>query len=303
MAFDTLTYTKDWTESNPASARYFPTTESNEIQVRSDMQLLFNDIKTWVDGLVLKLADCSNVGMGESSSFVATDVKGALLELKAREIDPAVIGSHVIINSNLQSKNISGESAPVGQGNIMDGAVGSNELANGSVTSAKLADGAISGSKLSAGSILSTHLEAGAVTSDKITNYAVTTDKLATVNNPTSGAAVGTINIKDGAVTNAKLAGGITSDKISSCSTGSLTGTISNGQLAGGITADKISTVSPSSLNTVVPVGKGGTGASDAGSARSNLGVSASGTVVVSGTTYTLRTGSSGAAGYITFVT
>ena len=51
MALDRLSYTKDWT--NPED---FPTVELSEEQVRADMQVLYNEIKTFInEGLIPKL--------------------------------------------------------------------------------------------------------------------------------------------------------------------------------------------------------------------------------------------------------
>ena len=44
MALDKLSYTKDWT--NPED---FPTVELSEEQVRADMQVLYNEIKTFLN--------------------------------------------------------------------------------------------------------------------------------------------------------------------------------------------------------------------------------------------------------------
>lgn len=44
LEFEALRFTKDWT--NPAD---FPTYEPNETQVRADQQLLFNEIKAWLN--------------------------------------------------------------------------------------------------------------------------------------------------------------------------------------------------------------------------------------------------------------
>lgn len=145
--------------------------------------------------------------------------------------------------------------------------------------------------------------------------------------------AVITNTIHDGAVTNAKLAGGITSDKIASVFATAISGAITNAQLAGDITydklaggirasqlygeipndklagsisADKLAGEIPFSKTTgVLDVAQGGTGASDVGNARDSLQVSLNGQLKIGDTTYTLRTGAygSGADGYITFST
>jgi hypothetical protein len=63
-----------------------------------------------------------------------------------------------------------------------------------------------------------------------------------------------------GTITNAQLAGSITSDKITSLANTQLTGTITNAQLAGSITSDKITSLATTQLTGTLAVSSGGTG-------------------------------------------
>jgi hypothetical protein len=59
-----------------------------------------------------------------------------------------------------------------------------------------------------------------------------------------------------GTITNAQLAGSITSDKITSLATTKLTGTITNAQLAGSISADKITSLATTQLTGTITSGQ-----------------------------------------------
>lgn len=65
-----LRYTKDWT--NPSD---FPTYEPNETQVRADMQFLFNEIKHWLNTiLVPAVKQAAQTGGGSGGSLSGTYV-------------------------------------------------------------------------------------------------------------------------------------------------------------------------------------------------------------------------------------
>lgn len=92
MAFDKLTYTKDWTESNPESPAYFPTVEYNEEQVREDLQILPDEAKDALNAVVDKLnsivdgnSGADNIGATHLPGSSANTVQGILEEIGTAE--------------------------------------------------------------------------------------------------------------------------------------------------------------------------------------------------------------------------
>lgn len=108
-------------------------------------------------------------------------------------------------------------------------------LKDGGVTTAKLADSSVTTDKLADGSVTKAKLAEGAIDSTVIVDGSIGATQIA-------DGAVGTAELADGSVTTGKLA-------------------------AGAVTTDKLAD------GLVVPVSKGGTGATDAATARTNLGV------------------------------
>lgn len=159
------------------------------------------------------------------------------------------------------------------------------QLVDGSVTSSKLYQGA--GEE----AVITSAIRDAAVTSAKIAALAITTAKIA-------AGAITTEKIADGAVTSAKLASNAVSG------TNITSGAIGEAKIANNaVTNDKIVSMAASKLTGQTAIENGGTGAATAANARTNLEVTQQGKVKVGSTEYTLRTGSAGASGYITFVT
>lgn len=72
MAFDKFEFTKDWTETDNKSLRYFPTHQDSETRVREDQQLLYNELKNAIHALVDALASASaaeHIGVDEHDSL------------------------------------------------------------------------------------------------------------------------------------------------------------------------------------------------------------------------------------------
>ena len=143
---------------------------------------------------------------------------------------------NVVSYSQLQTSEIQGE------------AVTAAKIAPSAVTEIKLATGAVTETKLGANSVTSAVLANDAVKSNNIIDGAVISDKIAT-----------------GAVTADKISvGAVTSSKIG-------TGAVGSTQLASGLTVS----ITGGTIAGITDLGvtDGGTGASDASTARTNLGL------------------------------
>lgn len=173
MPYPTMSFTKDWT--NPED---FPTYEEDEQQVREDMQLLFDELKQYLNDTLAPFLSGSDgagsIGFESLPGLYSTNVQAAIAELLE------------LVNE-------------ISQGAVPDGSISTAKLAALAVTSAKLADAAVTVSKLADGAVTAAKLADGAVSAAKLGELVVTADKLA-----------------NSAVTSAKLAGGaVTTDKFS----------------------------------------------------------------------------------------
>ena len=143
---------------------------------------------------------------------------------------------NVVSYSQLQTSEIQGE------------AVTAAKIATGAITEIKLATGAVTETKLGANSVTSAVLANDAVKSNNIIDGAIISDKIVT-----------------GAITADKIgAGAVTSSKIGS-------GAVGSTQLASGLTVS----ITGGTIAGITDLGvtDGGTGASDAATARINLGL------------------------------
>lgn len=157
---------------------------------------------------------------------------------------------NVVSYSQLQTSEIQGE------------AVTSAKIATGAITEIKLATGAVTESKLGANSVTSAVIANDAVKSNNIIDGAIISDKIVT-----------------GAITADKIAAGaVTSTKIGS-------GAVGTSQLASGLTVS----ITGGTIAGITDLGvvDGGTGASDAATARTNLGLGSISTQAASGVTIT----------------
>lgn len=74
MAFEQLEYTKNW--ENPED---FPTYENDEVQVREDMQFLYNEVKEFINTKLVALLN--NNGAANITTESGKDVETVLAEL------------------------------------------------------------------------------------------------------------------------------------------------------------------------------------------------------------------------------
>lgn len=169
-----LSFTKDWSKMDPPD---FPTYEDNEATVRADIQLLYNEIRDFINQYIVPETNsisASEIDFVPSEGVPENDVQSAIENVQAQLID-------------------------VSQGSIPDGSIGTVKLTDASITTAKLASEAVTTPKLGDASVTTAKLVDEAVTTAKLNNSAVTTPKL-------SDSAVTTAKLADGSVTTAKLA-------------------------------------------------------------------------------------------------
>lgn len=179
-AIDPITkmiYTKDWTNADD-----FPTYEGDEAKVRSDMQFLYNEILSYVNGALFnKLTEIIAVANSFVAETIPPDSVGTT-ELKALAVTLAKmaensVGTAQLVNGSVTSSKLA--SGAVGQGVLADSAVAESQLAQSSVSTTKLQDLAVTTAKIALLAITTALLADGAVTTPKIADLAVATAKIA----------------------------------------------------------------------------------------------------------------------------
>lgn len=181
-------------------------------------------------------------------------------------------------------------------GALVDGSVTTPKLYQGAgeeaVTTATIRNKNITTAKIADSAVESLQIKDGAVVTSKIADANVTEGKIA------SGA-ITTAKIADGAVLEAKIqSASISENKLATNSVS--TAKIKDGNITTAKLADEAVT---SAKLATVPIEKGGSGATTVSGARTAFGVTEQGKLKIGDTEYTLRTGTEGASGYITFVT
>jgi hypothetical protein len=204
MEIPKLKFTKLWTNHDD-----FPTVETREEVVRSDMQLLFNEIRDYINailsGVVSTLGDTLAALQGKSGAgrigFLKTAaidrenvqdaiecVQAQLVNVSQGGIADGAVTSEKVATGAIGTAAIA--DAAVTYDKIKDKAVGSAKLADNAVSAQKIAtnavqerqifDGSVTQSKLAAESVSTAKLVANAVTPEKLAQSAVTTEKIAT---------------------------------------------------------------------------------------------------------------------------
>jgi len=110
MSLTKYEFTKDW--NNPTD---FPTTESSEINVRRDMQILHDETKDAVHALIDELASttvgesgASNIGLSSSAGLAATNVQAAInahnTSIAALNVDKHTHANKALLDTYTQSE-------------------------------------------------------------------------------------------------------------------------------------------------------------------------------------------------------
>lgn len=162
-------FTKTWRDSNA-----FPTYEDDETQVREDLQCLHDEMKDYINQLLLP----------KLNGLVLEDIVDSLQT--GRPLSEILHG----IEEDIEE---------IGSGSVEDGGITEAKLADDAVTETKLADGAVTEDKIADDAVAEDKIQDAAVSTDKIQNGAVRANNLATDS-------VTTEKIVDDSVTSAKIA-------------------------------------------------------------------------------------------------
>ena len=183
MEIPKLKFTKLWTNHED-----FPTVEPREEVVRSDMQLLFNEIRdylnTTLSGAVSTLGDTLTALQGKAGAGRIGFTRTAAVDRDNVQDAIECVQSQLV---NVSQGGIA-DGAVTAQ-KLADGAVGTAALADAAVTydkikdkavgSAKLADNAVSAKKIASNAVQERHIFDGSVTQSKLAAESVSSAKLA----------------------------------------------------------------------------------------------------------------------------
>lgn len=217
-----FSFSKEWTDADD-----FPTKEYSEPQVRADIQQLFDELKDYINNVVV-------AGINDNASSIAALGGGGQVDTNSLADD--CVTAEKIKDGELTELKYADDSIPyralqeecVHNINIQDGAVTAEKLGDSAVTTAKLDNGSITVDKMATNSVSAAKILDNAVITSKINNGAVTADKLASNS-------VTTAKIVDGNVTTGKIADlGVTTGKLAN--SGVTTAKIADGN----VTADKL---------------------------------------------------------------
>lgn len=183
MEIPKLKFTKLWTNHDD-----FPTVETREEVVRSDMQLLFNEIRdylnTTLSGVVSTISDTLTALQGKTGAGRIGFTKTAAIDQENVQDAIECVQAQLV---NVSQGGIA-DGAVTAQ-KLADGAVGTAALAGAAVTydkikdkavgSAKLADNAVSAKKIASNAVQERQIFDGSVTQSKLAVESVSTAKLA----------------------------------------------------------------------------------------------------------------------------
>ena len=245
MALTPMRFDKVWT--NPED---FPTHETQEKQVRADIQYLFDSIRDQYNSFLATDFTAENLAFVPSpDGITSSNVQGAIDflfdQIQGLTLPEIVLPDGSVVESKLGIDSVT-------ESKIQDSAVTTDKLADGAITPEKLASGAFSGDAFVDGSIPVGKLGLNSVVTDNIANNQVTYDKLAkdaVDGNRIKNGAVVTDKIADLSVTEVQLStDAVTSTKIKNEAVTSAkiyTGAVTNSKLA----SESVTTAKIADLN------------------------------------------------------
>lgn len=183
MEIPKLKFTKLWTNHDD-----FPTVETREEVVRSDMQLLFNEIRDYINvtlsGVVSTLGDtltalqgkagAGRIGFTKTAAIDRENVQDAIECVQAQLVNVSQGG---IADGAVTSEKVA--AGAIGTAAIADEAVTYDKIKDKAVGSAKLADNAVSAKKIASNAVQERHIFDGSVTQSKLAAESVSSAKLA----------------------------------------------------------------------------------------------------------------------------
>ena len=203
MEIPKLKFTKLWTNHDD-----FPTVETREEVVRGDMQLLFNEIRDYINGtlsgVVSSIGDtltalqgkagAGRIGFTRTAAIDRDNVQDAIEcvqeqlvnvsqggiadgAVTSEKVAAGAIGTAAIADAAVTYDKIKDKA--VGSAKMADNAVSAKKIASDAVQERHIFDGSVTQSKLAAESVSSAKLAPNAVTDEKIARGAVTAEKVA----------------------------------------------------------------------------------------------------------------------------
>lgn len=183
MEIPKLKFTKLWTNHDD-----FPTVETREEVVRSDMQLLFNEIRDYINatlsGVVSTLGDtltalqgkagAGRIGFTRTAAIDRENVQDAIECVQEHLVNVSQGG---IADGAVTSEKVA--AGAIGTAAIADAAVTYDKIKDKAVGSAKLADNAVSAKKIASNAVQERQIFDGAVTQSKLAAESVSSAKLA----------------------------------------------------------------------------------------------------------------------------
>lgn len=222
MEIPKLKFTKLWTNHDD-----FPTVETREEVVRSDMQLLFNEIRDYINttlsGVVSTIGDtltalqgkagAGRIGFTRTAAIDRDNVQDAIERVQeqlvsvsqggiadgavtSEKVAAGAIGTAAIADAAVTYDKIKDKA--VGSAKLADNAVSAKKIASNAVQERQIFDGSVTQSKLAAESVSSAKLAPNAVTGEKIADRAINSEKMGDASVPERALCAG-------AVTNAKV--------------------------------------------------------------------------------------------------
>lgn len=183
MEIPKLKFTKLWTNHDD-----FPTVETREEVVRSDMQLLFNEIRDYINatlsGVVSTLGDtltalqgkagAGRIGFTRTAAINRENVQDAIECVQAQLVNVSQGG---IADGAVTSEKVA--TGAIGTTAIADAAVTYDKIKDKAVGSAKLADNGVSAKNIASNAVQERHIFDGSVTQSKLAAESVSSAKLA----------------------------------------------------------------------------------------------------------------------------